>query len=720
MYPGDLNYLASVGWLIDRTAEKKEVIGSAWKIKEDEVVTCANLILPFMDYPDALAIEFPLTNERYGVQDYKFHNFFDRWISKRNLQESGFYPNIDLQSAAYNVAGIKLSESPKRLDRDTLARLKKSVIFNHIKEEPDLTGQADNMQIVSILQTLMNARNIGTMLLIDDEDKVLARFGMGDQKITHIQFQNLTNEDALNKLICTLEGEMRFHFVREFEPEWTDFPALEKPTAGLLMKAYSIMEEATKLYGEVGGKEVEIKRITEELALDNLTEDQCPPVACIWNHIKFPISISRVARCCNFDGATVLNAMKYLVASGQAQIGKFDPPEMSASMPLTLAEDLDFKKGWEVFALSIDHTVSKGSIDMGYILDPIYGAESQYIHTIGLPLEACGSPIIQNDRVLGIHSGPLVKGFDTYREWIHPGIMITADAIYDCMGIARPRKETENTQMETLNQDDDETLFEVKTIDASERLTIDEQEESMVLNENESEEAEDEENDEIDGVETVIMKPEEKKALRKGTLELDKLSGFFKSVTGLIQTIGVSGEGLDVTLMRQSLDSEKYEKSNANKKLLIGDFIRLKIKVLSECSMFVLFRAGPEQPIEFLYPPENETAVVEKGKNVDIPTNTISMVSAGVMQTYSGIPLNFNEQDSEIVITFSFGNSLNLLFNDNDDKNCIDLFNSLREEKNLEFKKYLISASEINRADNDQVDKSESEALFACHMRIKA
>jgi hypothetical protein len=235
LYPGDLGLLSATAWLIDRTVEENEIIGTAWMSRDGEVVTCASLVLPFGENPDSLAVEFPATRERFGVKEFRFHNLFDRWKGKRELQESRFYPHFGLTASPYNVAGIKLTRNLKNLGRDTMTRLKNKITYHKLDEEPDLTGQAENLQIVSILQTLLNARNIGTMMLVDNLNRVVARFCLGDQRITHIQYQNLVNEEALNKMICTLDQELKFFFKRELDPEWASFPPIEKATAAILM-----------------------------------------------------------------------------------------------------------------------------------------------------------------------------------------------------------------------------------------------------------------------------------------------------------------------------------------------------------------------------------------------------------------------------------------------------------------------------------------------------
>ena len=718
LYPGDLGLLSATAWLIDRTAEENEIIGTAWMSRDGEVVTCASLVLPFGENPDSLAVEFPATRERFGVKEFRFHNLFDRWKGKRELQESRFYPHFGLTASPYNVAGIKLTRNLKNLGRDTMTRLKNKITYHKLDEEPDLTGQAENLQIVSILQTLLNARNIGTMMLVDSLNRVVARFCLGDQRITHIQYQNLVNEEALNKMICTLDQELKFFFKRELDPEWANFPPIEKATAAILMNAYQILEESSALYQGVGGKTVEICRTNDELSLLNLTEAQCPPVACVWNHIKFPTPISRVVRGCSFDGATVLHALKYLVDTGQAQVGNFELPSLTEIRSIKLADDLHLNGGQEVYSFSVDASNRKSSVDMGYIITPIESeAGTQYIHSLGLPMESIGAPIVANDRVIGIHSGWLIDGFENYREWIHPGIMIGAEAIYDCLEIRKPGQALVSGDYKAVNLEE-ETLFEIKAIDLNERLT---EENTAPVFENENA-AEPQATFESAVDKTAPPSAVESAPVKQGRRDPTKLSGFFKSVAGMLSSIGTSGEGLEVNLYRQSLASERYEKIPAETNLLIGDFIQLRIKVLSDCQVVVFFQAGPEQPLEVLYPTQDLSGEVEKGEHITIPTEPISIVSAGVMQTYSGFPLNFREQESEIIVAFAFDSVLDG-FDTSDQGEALKaaLFDAVSGSKNLEFKKYELASNKKSLlvCQKQTVDKSESGKLFACHLSIK-
>ncbi|MCB9469459.1 MAG: hypothetical protein H6677_14375 [Candidatus Obscuribacterales bacterium] len=710
LYPGDLGLLSATAWLIDRTVEENEIIGTAWMPRDGEVVTCASLVLPFGENPDSLAVEFPATRERFGVKEFRFHNLFDRWKGKRELQESRFYPHFGLTASPYNVAGIKLTRNLKNLGRDTMTRLKNKITYHRLDEEPDLTGQAENLQFVSILQTLMNARNIGTMMLVDNLNRVVARVCLGDQRVTHIQYQNLVNEEALNKMICTLDQELKFYFKRELDPAWANFPPIEKSTAAILMNAYQVLEESSALYQGVGGKTVEICRTKDELSLLNLTEAQCPPVACVWNHIKFPVPISRVVRGCSFDGAIVLHALKYLVDTGQAQVGNFELPALNEIRSINLADDLTITSGQEVYSFSVDASNRKSAVDMGYIINPLENdAGTQYIHSLGLPMESIGAPIVANDRVIGIHSGWLIDGFENYKEWIHPGIMIGAEAIYDCLEIRKPGQALVSGDYKTVTLEE-ETLFEIKAVDLNERLT------------EEITEEETETSVELEEEKTAPAPVVESAPVKQGRKDPRKLSGFFKSVAGMLSSIGTSGEGLEVNLYRQSLASERYEKIPPDTSLLIGDFIQLRIKVLSDCQVVVFFQAGPEQPLELLYPTQDLSGEVEKGEHITIPTEPISIVSAGVMQTYSGFPLNFREQETELIVAFAFDSVLDG-FDDSDQGEALKaaLFQALAGSKNLEFKKYELdsNATSLQLCQKQTVDKTESGKLFACHLSVK-
>ena len=84
-----------------------------------------------------------------------------------------------------------------------------------------------------------------------------------------------------------------------------------------------------------------------------------------------------------------------------------------------LVQDQDLAQGLEVYCLSADNHTGKGSVDMGYVLNPTeHESGTQYIHSIGLPIETLGAPIVFEDKVIGINSGWLIDGFENYKEWL--------------------------------------------------------------------------------------------------------------------------------------------------------------------------------------------------------------------------------------------------------------------------------------------------------------
>ncbi|MGD9684098.1 MAG: hypothetical protein AB7W16_23275 [Candidatus Obscuribacterales bacterium] len=612
----------SLGWLIDRTTPGGEVIGSGWLVKDGTAISAAHCLLPYIDLVEAVAFEIPGTGERFGVREIAVHGLFDPWMAKRTASQAGLWPPLELAGWRYNVAAVELLPSMKPMNKDTPARITRASLQIDSDREPDLTGQANRVQITTILQTLINARNLGTLCLRDARNRTVARFYMSDSKLTHIQYKQYQNEAALTKLLSSDDGDYNFFFFREIDPEWINFPPAQQTTAGMLMNAYSAMEEAIELYESLGGDTALAIQTAASLSVGDLPPDARVAVACIWNHIKYGVPLPRLLKSCSFDGRSILLSIKYLVDTGQATITQVDPVVAPGSAPLNMADKCEARRGHEIFALSVDPKSRGGILESGYVLDVVEGSDNtQFVHSIGLPLEAIGSPIIMNQQVVGIHAGPMIQGSEPYREWIHPGLFISSEAVYDCLGIKPPGAPAAPASAPTM---------EVSRPDLDDFDTADS---AATSNEFEALASEDE------GVETKTM----------GTI-----SGLFTTMKGMFQSVAVKGEGLEVSLLRQGLDSEKYDKVSMETGLRVGDTIRLRVRALSPCYLAVLYASGNGQNHLLLYPETlPASASLMKGASETIPNRMISIRQPAGNRSFSGLPIGSGGEIDELFVLYS-------------------------------------------------------------------
>lgn len=618
----------SVGWLIDRTVAKGELVGSAWLVNDDVAVTSAHILIPFLDIVEALAFELPATGDRFGVREISVHSLFDPWMAKRSYSGSGLWPSCELVSWQHNVAACKLLPSLKPMNSDTPQRLGKAYVQSDSSREPDLTGQANRVQITTILQTLISARNLGTLCLRDARNRTVARFYMSDSKLTHIQYKNFYNEAALLKLLSTDEGDYNFFFFREIDPEWVNFAPAQQSTAVMLMNGYSAMEDTFKLFEELGGEKSVVVQTAPVLSVDNLPSEARVSVACVWNHIKYGIPLSRLLRSCTFDGRTLLMSVKHLVETGQATIAPSQPATAPGAAPLNFAEQCEARMGHEIFSISVDPAGKMGVLENGYVLGSVEGSDdNQFIHSIGLPREAIGSPIIMNQRVVGVHAGPLIEGFEPYKDWIHPGLFISSDAVYDCLGI-KPRSAKAAFDIEPLAQDDSEPETERLPDAYPEGIT------------------------EVDALSE--MRGLARDEAFVDTKGLSTISGLFNSMKGMFQSVAVRGEGLEVSLLRQGLESERFEKVQMDTPLRVGDTVRLRVKALTPCYLAVIYVSANQLNHLLVYPETLPAdAAIMKGASETIPDKMIAIKQPTGTRSFSGIPISASGDVDELLVLYS-------------------------------------------------------------------
>src|SRR5262249_18024433 len=122
------------------------------------------------------------------------------------------------------------------------------------EEESTLAGSGTNLQITSMIQTLINNRNQGTLTLFDARNYPFARFFIKDNALTHVKYSHLINEEALFKMLTSGNDEetYQFTFTPDFEPEWARFSPVARGTTGLLMDAYSRLETCQQILADFG------------------------------------------------------------------------------------------------------------------------------------------------------------------------------------------------------------------------------------------------------------------------------------------------------------------------------------------------------------------------------------------------------------------------------------------------------------------------------------
>lgn len=734
----DLSALyGSVGWLVDRTSPNRQILGSVWLVRTQVAIACTHTLIPYFDIPEALGVDFPHVGKRYGVKEILPHSFYDPWLVKRTYQQTPIYPSHELAVATNNISALTLNPTPTPLDKNVVEKVSRMLTRPMPDEESTLSGSANQVQITSIIQTLLsNRNNQGTLTLFDSHNNPIARFYLRENQLTHIRYAHLVNEEALYKLLTMVSEEeaFQFTFTYDYEPEWTKFPPMQKSTAGLLLEAYTRMESYQQIIGEFGKNfNIVISQAVPALNLEPLPLEIRPAVACTWNHVRYGMPLGRLLKACNFDGSTIMYALKYLRETGQVNGHEYAPATHIPPAKLPIANNCSLDRGTAISSISLDPETRLPIVETGFILD-FFSAkgENHYVHSIGLPISASGAPLLVDGEVVGVHMGILTEGVEQYADWIHPSLAIAGDQVYQCLDL-NPQMKTGEVLAFTppnvgdrLTNADIESSFQLDAIDVTPDMasgwgrTAMAQEElgaepSQPISSMSPRDRRAEDRARQTGETPVTVKQPD----QSDTGSFKKKSGFFDTIGNMFKKgNGLDNDAFEVNLLRQGLDSDRFEKISVSSAVRAGDTIRVRLKFVSNSYAAVLLKTTNEEAVRLIYPesPAYEEQLI-KGSIIEVPNQYTEPSSYGRKKVFSGIPVNTTDGTDAVMVISGVQPLVVRLFELGPDR----VFNFVSETLGSEQAgKFYINRMEITRADATQHDPLNVVTICILQLRHSA
>lgn len=606
--------LGSIGWLVDRT--NQQVLGTVWLADNSQAITCAHIAVPYSNFPEVLQVVFPATGVISGIKDIEFHPDFDRWMIKRFAGQSQLVPAFELIAQPQNIAALKLVGSLKQIDRNLLARVNSQLAFPPPQDETIVSGQAGRIELTSVLQTLVNARNFGTLVFLDERNHIVARLFLEDGKLTHAQFRNSKNEEAIYRLITSSEFDrFPFYFTPQTQTEagWCNFPPIEKNTTFLLMEAYRRMDDLNQMLEQAGGLDMVAVRVNENINFDLLPEDWRPLSAYVWNCVNPEISLSCLTRTLSLDAYSVIGALQTLCSSGQVRLERREPVTAKSTLPLEMATNAHLAAGDDVYALGIDPRTKLPVLMRGFVVEEFWqGLEHHQVSSLALPLELAGAPLVKDGAVIGIHCGPLVQEIGHYGEGFEPQLMITVKAAKTCLGLDPPKPLGHSGSYPPVK---DNALIEAEAAQSIAEKTA--------------------ENLRYSGGHQAV-RAREKVDTREVNAPMQAFSSLFGSIKGAVDGLKKApppppGQFLQAQLLKQSIASNKFSRVADNTEFKNGDMVRFEVKSFDDCHVYVLLRPSmTNQPSRLIFPYSAEDApILNKGSMVILPERISDRAHAG-------------------------------------------------------------------------------------------
>lgn len=429
-------YANAVGIVYDQSLPVRYPLGVVWQVDADTVVTCAHSVILYADILKALKVRFPTSGREFSVRSVVFHPGLDKAALTSMARRGLIDPMNSLPLQKYNLAILNLSSDNLTLDADEIASINKSFESFIPDSEPGLGGSLAEIELALVLQTITNARKVGTVSIFDERNRALGQIFCSDGRVTHAYYHNLVNEMAIYQIIGhRLAGS--FSFKSGEEPDWTTVSEINRPLDMLLIEGLRRFDEFEKLSSIVGGPSSLFVRVSEKPNLEVMPPETRETVKLLWPLLDGGTPLGLMWQLTGVDDFAVFTAMQELVKTRQVRY--FEAPFVKERevLPLPLGLDVPLAPNDVVTALWVEDPSLAPLLRSGALLGSVKQLDpSHVLHTVGLPFEAAGCPILKDGKVVGIHCGavppePSVVAPD---GGFHQ--MIWVAAILDCLKMA--------------------------------------------------------------------------------------------------------------------------------------------------------------------------------------------------------------------------------------------------------------------------------------------
>jgi hypothetical protein len=610
----------SVGWLIDRSGETEEVIGTVWLAAEGLIATCAYVYMPYAEIIEALIVRFPLSNHVFSVSGAIFHPGFDQWAAKRLLSQADFYPPPLLTSLENNLVFLKLSKEVIPLSEATVAKIDQALSS---KERGEFAGRVSNIELAGITQSLLANRQTGTLVVSDSHKRTFARLFCENGQIKYVRFKDSYNELAMYRLVSTpFKGYFFFQF--EEKPQWCDFPPMERATNPVMIEAYMRLDAQSTLQANISGPDMLVNKNRDDLDLSKFDESEHEDLPYVWERIQAGTTIGRLMSSCSLDAYIVLHSLELLLhakmisvveAAGVRERFRANNTwtkevETSPLVPLLTTTDVILDEGEDIFCLSIDTHSCLPTIESGAILEPRrQGDEYHHFISIHVPPEAVGAPIFKNSIVVGMHCGQIARDNQSNKQAPMSDYMLKMDSIESLIAELTGKRRTSKSQ---------KTLVDRELPDGEE--STDEQ--SVTLSD--------------------LQKMAESRPAAQASSGAGKVSAVPANPLGaLVNTFSnvfqpfskqedPTNEWFNVECTRAKYNSLKWQKTSVNTQFVAGDVLRLEVRLEKNMHFYAAYQRAGGRGVHLLCPEPGEADnLIKAGSLIELPPKNNDTTSSG-------------------------------------------------------------------------------------------
>ena len=415
---------ASVGQLIDLTAKTNPSLGVATLITPDHALTSAHIVFKYEPYLNALELYFPQLRERRRILEIELHPGFDKADAFRLSKQSYFQMMGSLPLLDNNLALLSLGAGRPSPPANLAQQLDPYMACALPEQKSGMSGSLSEIDLIAILQTLINSRKDGNLVLLDGRNKPTGMFLLHAGKLISVRYKNLQGEEALYQLLTENLSDC-FIFYPGTDSPWGTASAtqrrtnsgistkgvlIQRPLEMMLMEGCRRSDELPKLKESLGGEESIYKRRAEQLDLRNIPAEASGTAPLLWDNLDGRLNLKDLVDCVDADWYSCYFALSELMQAGLIERldRQFEGASNGTARSVRLAPDLPLSNGEEILGCSVNAFNHAYQNKAGHILGRITPHDMHHlIHDLEFPGDVAGSPLVKDNCLIGVHSGRL-------------------------------------------------------------------------------------------------------------------------------------------------------------------------------------------------------------------------------------------------------------------------------------------------------------------------
>lgn len=441
-------YAASVGMLVDRCVRREEPFGTVWLVDHNKVVTCAHLMVLYLEELTALKVSFPALGQDWEVTDVGFHPRFDLSLAAELAQRSLSQPVPAMALQDHNLAVLTLARSLSDLTPDFKTSFNKKLSMTPPPIRKGLGGSVDELGLDLVIQTIIAARNDGLLVLSDERNRPVAKLFCREGMVLYAKYGKLINEAAIHQMFAQ-QVTGQFQFQSTSKPDWNVSATITCPTESLLLESHRRVDAIPRLLTELGGVGSCYAHSVEIMDEPGLAQELQGYARRIWPHLDGGVSIDKLWDMVCLDDYTIYTVLTDLLRTRQVAYMPRNTDSLMPMQPLQMSPASLLAPWDDVTNLTIHPEAGIPQFRQGNLIGLLRPNDPWHLlHSIPLPYQAAGSPIFKGSQVIGMHCGmlPLDPGLHALPQHLHQ--MLWCESIAQCLGVdgrkvsSRPSKGT--------------------------------------------------------------------------------------------------------------------------------------------------------------------------------------------------------------------------------------------------------------------------------------